>query len=161
MRFFWSLTVLLASACADLAPRGSFEAVEFELAGRIAARFRDDSFSGNLAWRHARDSDEMLLTSPLGAGVARIVREGNAVVLSTAEPREYRARSAEALTEEVLGFPLPLDGLADWVRGRPSPALESRGWKIEYQEYDAERRPTRMRLTYPGLELRLAISQWK
>ena len=41
----------------------------------------------------------------------------------------------------MLGFRLPIDGLADWVQGKPSPALESRGWKVEYQEYDAQRRP--------------------
>jgi len=47
------------------------------------------------------------------------------------------------------------------VRGKPSPAPEARGWTIEYQEYDAERRPVLMRLTYPGIELRLAVSEWK
>jgi outer membrane biogenesis lipoprotein LolB len=38
--------------------------------------------------------------------------------------------------------------------------LESRGWKIEYQEYDAQKRPTRLRLTNAGAEVRLAIHQW-
>jgi outer membrane biogenesis lipoprotein LolB len=38
--------------------------------------------------------------------------------------------------------------------------LEDRGWKVEYQEYDAQRRPTRLRLTNVGAEVRLAISQW-
>jgi outer membrane lipoprotein LolB len=107
--------------------------------------------------------------------VARIVRDGESVVLTTAEPREYSARDAEALTEEVLGFRLPLSGLADWIRGRPSDeaaakverdeqgrlrALEERGWKIEYQEYEGKL-PSRMRLTYPDIELRLAISRWE
>ena len=65
-----------------------------------------------------------------------------------------------ALLESRQDDPLDELGLADWVRGRPSPRLESRGWKVEYQDYDAERRPIRMRLTYAGIELRLAISQW-
>ena len=39
-------------------------------------------------------------------------------------------------------------------------SLEQRGWKVEYQEYAGER-PSRMRLTYQGIELRLAITQWK
>ena len=82
------------------------------------------------------------------------------LTLTTAEPREYRAADAESLTEQVLGFRLPLAGLAEWVLGRPAPELESRGWKIEYQERDAEGRPVRMRLTYPGIELRLLISRW-
>jgi len=60
------------------------------------------------------------------------------VTLTTAEPREYHAADVESLTQQVLGFRLPLGGLADWVRGRPSPDLERRGWRIEYQEYAAE-----------------------
>ena len=61
----------------------------------------------------------------------------------------------------MLGFRVPLVGLADWVQGRPSPELEERGWKIEYQERD-ERAPARpaCALTYQGIELRLAVSQW-
>ncbi len=155
------LLAAFAAACAQVEIRPPEGALEFALAGRIAARFGNDSFAGNIAWRHAKSGDELLISTPTGQGVAQIVRQGEAVLLKTAEPREYRANDAEALTERVLGFRLPLGGMADWVRGRRSPDLESRGWKIEYQEYDAERRPTRMRLTYPGIELRLAISQWK
>jgi outer membrane lipoprotein LolB len=175
MRFaLLALVLPFLGACAQLESKVPQE-LEFELTGRIAARFRDESFSGNLAWRHARDADEMLLTSPLGAGVARIVRQGDAVTLTTAEPREYKAADAEALTEEVLGFRVPLEGLAEWVRAKPSPktpartehgddgrlrSLEQAGWKIDYLEYEGKL-PSRMRLAYPGIELRLAISQWK
>lgn len=160
MRAAWLLLAALLGACAQVEIKPPAGALEFDLAGRIAARYGKESFTGNVAWRHARGGDEMLISTPMGQGVARIVRQGEAVILTTAEPREYRATDAESLTERVLGFPVPLEGLADWVRGRPSPALEGRGWKIEYQDYDEQRRPTRMRLTYQGIELRLAISQW-
>jgi outer membrane lipoprotein LolB len=154
------LLAALAAACAQVEIKPPTGALEFELAGRIAARYGKESFTGNIAWRHAKNGDELLISTPTGQGVAQIVRQGEAVLLKTAEPREYRAVDSESLTERVLGFPVPIEGLADWVRGRPSPALESRGWKVEYQDYDAERRPVRMRLTYQGIELRLAISQW-
>jgi outer membrane lipoprotein LolB len=70
---------------------------------------------------------------------------------------------------------VPLAGLADWVQGKPStdsPAsadyapdgrllsLQQQGWNVEYLEYQGSR-PSRLRLTYPGIELRLAISEWK
>jgi outer membrane lipoprotein LolB len=171
----WMLLGLLLGACAQ-APTGPPAAdTEFELAGRLGVRYGDESFSGSLAWRHARSSDEMLISTPLGQGVARIVRENDAVTLSTAEPRDYRASDAESLTEQVLGFRLPLGGLADWVRARPAPGspaeierapdgklqkLVQRGWQIEYQEYSGAL-PFRLRLSYPGIELRLVISQWK
>lgn len=174
MRSAWAAVLLIAAACAQLEPVPA-EKPEFELNARLAARYRDESFSGNVAWRHARGSDEMLISSPVGAGVARIVREGETVVLTTSEPSSYRARDAETLTEKVLGFRLPLTGLADWVRGRPSPgapyqidrspdgrvkALRQRGWDVQYLEFQDEL-PSRLRLVYPGIELRLAISEWK
>ena len=166
--------LLLVAACAQLEQQFA-EKPQFELTGRLAARYGEESFTGNIAWRHAPGADEMLITSPLGQGVARIVRSGDTVTLSTAEPREYRAADAESLTEQVLGFRLPLAGLADWVQARASPStpaktqfsqdgkllsLEQAGWTIEYQQY-ADSLPTRMRLVYPGIELRLVISQWK
>jgi outer membrane lipoprotein LolB len=169
-----SFMLLLLAACAQLQTKAPQD-TEFDLSGRLAARYGNEAFTGNIAWRHGRSADEMLITSSLGAGLARIVRDGDSVVLTTAEPREYRAHDAEALTEEVLGFRVPLAGLADWVRGRPSPAspasaayatdgrlssLKQQGWNIEYLEYEGAR-PSRLRLTYPGIELRLAISEWK
>jgi outer membrane lipoprotein LolB len=171
---FCCAALLVLAACAQLSPKAPQD-LEFDLSGRLAARYGNESFSGNLAWRHARDADELLITSPLGAGVARIVREGGAVVLTTAEPREYKAADAEALTEEVLGFRVPLAGLADWVRARPSDrgaakteygddgrlrSLEQMGWRVEYLDYEGKL-PSRLRLLYPGIELRLAISQWR
>ena len=165
--------LLLLGACAQLRTEVPQD-VQFELSGRLAVRYGSEAFSGNLAWRHAGGSDEILITSSLGAGVARLVRDGDGTVLTTAEPREYRGRDPEALTQEVLGFRLPVAGLADWVRGKASTgeakaqygddgrlrALEQSGWRIEYLEYENDL-PSRLRLTYPGIELRLAISQWR
>jgi outer membrane lipoprotein LolB len=165
--------LLVLGACAQL--QTATEPAEFSLSGRLAARSGDEAFSGSVQWRHSAASDEVLITTPLGQGVARIVREGDAVVLTTAEPKEYRAADVESLTEKALGFRLPLAGLADWVRGRPSGrvpfelrrgedgrirSLEQNGWKIEFTRYEGEL-PTRLQLHYPGVELRLAITEWK
>ena len=155
--------VLLAAflaACAQVEIKPPQGPVDFSLAGRIAARSGKEAFTGNITWRHVGSGDELLISTPTGQGVAQIVRQGDAVVLRTSEGREYRAADSESLTQRVLGFRLPIEGLAQWVQGKPSPALEGRGWKVEYQGYDAQKRPTRMRVFNEGAELRLAISQW-
>ena len=166
--------LLLLAACAAPGFLSPATDIEFELSGRIAVRYRDDAGSGNIAWRHGARSDEMLLTTPFGQGIARLARADDEFTLTTQDGREFRAADAESLTEQVLGFRLPLLGLADWVRGRaaPGPAqtrndsagrlaeLEQSGWKIEYQEY-VGMKPSRLTLKYPGLELRLAVSEWK
>jgi outer membrane lipoprotein LolB len=174
MRAAWWLVLLLAG-CAQAPLKPPSDAVDFDLVGRIAARYGAEAFTGNLSWRHAARGDDLLISTPFGQGVARIVREGDAVELTTAEGKSYRAPDAESLTERTLGFRLPLEGLADWVQGRPSPEspakvqkgddgrprlIEQRDWRVEYQEYDGAR-PARMRLTYPNVELRLAITQWR
>lgn len=174
LRVLAVVAALLCAACAELprAPDGGFE---FELTARFAARYRDEAATGILAWRHRAAHDEVLLSSPFGQGLARISREGEAVTLVAGDDKRYTAADAETLTEQVLGFRLPLKGLAYWVRARaagdaPAAAeyaqdgrllsLEQHGWRIEYSNYEGAR-PTRLKLNYPGLELRLAISEWK
>ena len=178
MRSLCTAAALLLAACATPAFLVPAAEVEFELSGRIAVKYRDDAGSGNIAWRHGARVDEMLLTTPFGQGIARLARADGEITLTTQDGREFRAMDAESLTERVLGFRLPLVGLADWVRGRaaPKPApeptreqrdaagrlteLEQSGWRIRYLEY-ADALPSRLALTFPGLELRLAISEWK
>lgn len=166
--------VVLAAGCAPAPLQPPEAGLEFQVLGRIAARYNRDGFTGNVDWRHAKSGDDMLISTPVGQGVARIVREGEAVQLTTANGRQYRAPDAEALTEQALGFRLPLEGLAEWVRAQPaSPAakvqrsadgkvasIDERGWHIQYLDYENDR-PKLMELNYPGVRLRFAISEWK
>lgn len=173
------------AGCAQLPEERAGEAVEFEIAGRIGVRYSDEASSGQLTWRHGPDKDHLLISSPLGQGVAQIERDGQTVTLKTAEGRELQAQDAETLTEQALGFRVPLAGLADWIRGRParrSPALQERrdaegrlvlleqdGWRIEYlgyQDVAAGALPVRLRLSYPAagpvrIELLLAVNEWR
>ena len=157
-RALWLLFLLWGCAQVELRPPAS---AQFDLLGRIAARAGNEGFTGNVNWRHAANGDEMLITTPLGQGVARIVRQGDAVQLTTAEGKEFRAADSEELTERVLGFRLPIEGLADWVQGNPAPALEQRGWKVEYLSRDEQNRPRLMRMTYQGVEVRFAVTEWR
>ena len=160
-------------ACASLPAGGPPLAGGFELSGRVAVRHGKDAASGKIFWRHSDDSDELLITSALGQGVARISREGDRFRLVTGNNREYRAADAESLTEQALGWRLPLAGLADWVQARASPGrpaqvdggvgqgmeLRQDGWRIAYEELRGGR-PHRMRLTREDLEIRLIVDRW-
>ena len=163
----------LLGACATLpqprvAPPGGFE-----LSGRVAVRHARESGTARIFWRHSDLADELLITSPTGQGIARINREGDRFHLVTGDRREYRAGDAESLTEQALGWRLPLSGLSDWVRARASPGrpaevlggpgegLEIRqdGWRVAYEEF-REGRPTRMRLSREDVDIRLIVDQW-
>ena len=160
-------------ACASLPEAGRPLPGGFELSGRVAVRHGKDPASGKIFWRHSDDSDELLITSPIGQGIARISRERDRFRLVTGDKQEYHAADAESLTEQALGWPLPLAGLADWVQARASPGrpaemsgdadqgmeLRQDGWRIVYEEFQRGR-PHRMRLTREDLEIRLIVDRW-
>jgi outer membrane lipoprotein LolB len=165
------------SGCAQvplIAPQ-SLEPGGFELSGRLAVRHGEEAATGHLQWRHGDARDDLLITNALGQGVVRISRSGNEASLQTSDARTYRAADAEALTEQVLGWRLPIAGLPQWVRARALPdrpselrpdadqrvlELHQDGWRIAYLEYKGER-PTRLQLSRADLEIRLVIDSWQ
>src|SRR6195256_2067779 len=160
-------------ACASLPEAGPPLPGGFELSGRVAVRHGKDAASGKIFWRHSDDSDELLITSPIGQGIARINRNGDQFRLVTGDRKEYRADNAEDLTEQALGWRLPLAGLSDWVQARASPGrpaemrggvdkgleLRQDGWRVAYEEF-REGKPFRMRLTREDLQIILVVDQW-
>jgi outer membrane lipoprotein LolB len=164
---------VVLGACATLPEPGIAPPGGFELSARVAVRHTKDSGSARIFWRHSEGADDMVITSPVGQGIARISREGDRFRLVTADKREYRAADAESLTDEALGWRLPLSGLPDWVQARASPGrpaevngsasegLEIRqdGWRVTYDEF-RDGRPFRMRLSREDVEIRLVVDQW-
>jgi outer membrane lipoprotein LolB len=184
----FAITIALLSGCAGVptAPRiGSISATAFaatprwdafSLAGRIAAHQGENTFAGNIRWRHTSQSDEIDLASPLGQTVARLVRSADGIHLAAGDGRETTAPDWESLTERELGWPLPVSGLAHWVQAAAAPAashelttddlgrpreLRQQGWTIVYLAYDEQDRPTRLHLSHRDLDLRLAVDSWQ
>jgi outer membrane lipoprotein LolB len=136
-------------------------------------RHAKESGSARIFWRHSGDADEMILTSPIGQGIARITREGERYRLVTGDNREFDASDAESLTEQALGWRLPLSGLSDWVQGRAvtdggpdssgavgeGKELRQEGWTVAYEEY-RDGKPFRMKLSRDDIEIRLIVDQW-
>ena len=143
------------------------------MSGRVAVRHGKDAASGRIFWRHSNNADELLITSSLGQGIARINRERDRFRLVTGDRKEYRADNAEDLTEQALGWRLPLAGLSDWVQARASPGrpaevrgevnrdleLSQDGWHVAYEEFRGGK-PFRMRLKREDLEIVLVVDQW-
>ena len=94
--------VAVLGACASLPEAGRPLPGGFELSGRVAVRYGKDAASGRVFWRHSSDADELLITSPLGQGIARLNRNGDQFRLVTGDRKEYRADNAEDLTEQAL-----------------------------------------------------------
>lgn len=176
------LACALLAGCAAPLPRPdtvllSREALDaFVLEGRFSLRQEERNHSGRLSWKHSAEHDEVLLASPFGQGIAEILVDADVATLTTSDGKVYSAADVPTLTEQVLGYRLPLALLTDWVRGRNADA--------EIIERDAYGRPLRLRhddwrvdygydnddpLAPPGrlfaerlgaFELRLRIDEW-
>jgi outer membrane lipoprotein LolB len=178
------LAVLLA-ACATPRPavqtlpsQGLSLDMPWSLQGRIAIKAGENSQSGQLQWRHRKGREELLLLSPLGQGVARLVSDAEGVLLEVPNKPPRRAPDAENLTLEALGVALPLSGLRYWIGARPDPArpfeqsvdthggitqIRQDGWVIDYLQYmrDVSARPRKLTIARNGLEIRLVIDTWE
>jgi outer membrane lipoprotein LolB len=178
---FW--VCLLFAGCASIAehpaPVGpaAFVGDAFYLSGRVSVKFGAQAASGKITWQHDVASDDLMFSTPLGQGVARIVWRDGVASLTTSDQKMYQAGDVETLTEQVLGWRLPLAGMPDWVRGRAAagtPAqgqmddahrlsqLQQSGWQVEFLEYGSGNGPpSRLRLSRENVELRLVIDEWR
>lgn len=151
---------------------------QFSLRGRIGVQTNSKGFSGSLQWQHNSTDDNIILYSPLGSQVASISKTPDQVTLIDASGKSYSAVDAETLTQETLGWKLPLAGLADWSIGRPTSSpvqnsvwneqglltnLDQDGWKIEYSNYEQQGSymlPGKIYLKSDKLNLKLLVEKW-
>ncbi|MDP3087031.1 MAG: lipoprotein insertase outer membrane protein LolB [Methylotenera sp.] len=151
---------------------------QFKLKGRIGVQSNGEGFSGSLNWQHNNLNDDISLYSPFGGQVASIKKTAGKVTLEDEKGNSVSASDAETLTQTVLGWKLPLAGLADWVLGRPAngevqsltlneygylTSLKQDEWDIEYQNYSNQNGhflPNKILLKSKKVNLKLLIEQW-
>jgi outer membrane lipoprotein LolB len=146
-----------APTSTELSSAGALQ--RFTLEGRVSVRAEDRQYSGGLTWERRLPVERLLLTTPMGQGVAEILREADRLVLIDAEGRRQEAADADALARQALGAPIPLSGLVYWLSAKPRPGsahratldaegrvrqLEQDGWRIEYDRYRADGVPGRL-----------------
>lgn len=150
----------------------------FAFNGRVAIKHDGARSSAGLRWVHSPNEDEVLLLAPLGQTVARIHRDTQGVMLDESGKHHF-AQNAEALTQQVLGWELPLSGLRYWVTGLPNSGSEADiqrdangqvsvlrqdGWEINYSRYTgdtADSLPLRFVLRREKLEIMVLIDEWE
>ncbi len=110
------LLCLLLAGCATSPPSAQrppvAEISAFAFTGRIAVRQGETRHYVNIDWRHTADSDEILLNTPLGQGLAELTRNATGAHLILADQRHFTAQDWSTLSAEVFGFRLPLEASA-------------------------------------------------
>lgn len=174
---------VLLQACASFTPLAN---PEREYAGRFAVTIelgdKRDNSSGRFKLAVDRAITVLDLDTPLGSTLARVQLDPRGAHLFTPGDGDRRAVSgpnAEALTYEVLGWPVPVNGFRDWIDGRPASerpstptdsgaAFRQDGWTITVQErFDQGRGAPRLLLferpeeagRIPSITLRLVLDE--
>ena len=168
---------LLLGACAtrDVPFQPAVQAVAdqpFTAAGRLSVNVDGKGHVANFDWQHAPERDTLSVTTPVGSTVARLTRDAAGVTLE-ADGKRRTATDVEALTEETLGWRLPLSNLVWWIRGQTAPGLaverlpdgsvRQEGWTIRFVS-DAEAPgpyPRRGELSRDRLSMRLVVHAWQ
>ena len=178
------LSTLAACATTPAVPRSTVAVAPYrdklELAGRIAINYsRDDkkeSLNGKFTWQQTASATDVTLISPTGQTVALIKVTPSEATLQESDKPPRSAPNLDRLTQQTLGWTLPVSGLRDWLQGYAtdregkrfvaSPANDNvitrDGWKLEYMSWqqplpgegkDAPPRPKRIDVT------RIALGQ--
>ena len=176
-----SLFVML-SGCAltDVFHRSDSRVVdeEFEVSGRMAIKLGDEGSSVKINWTHRRDVDAVDIYSPVGSVVAVILVSPRTGAVIETKDDLFEAPTAEELTEKVLGWHFPLEGMKYWVRGDVNPNtmltksnardpidrltyFEQDGWTIAYEKFMEDTKlPKIISLGYDDLKIRFVIDKW-
>lgn len=193
MRLALAASGLALTACATLPPPdapGAATAAErsyqqrLSLGGRISVRYQgrqtEESLHGSYAWDQSPERTRVTLISPLGQTVA-VVEAGPAGATLTQAGQPLRvAADVDTLTAEVLGWPLPVAGMRDWLQGYATDAegrrvvasprndqiLTRDGWRIHYPAWTDEGRPRRVDLARSTrqageVSIRIVIDTWQ
>ncbi len=144
--------------------------------GRIGIRWPEDSQSANLDWEQELDHYRIRVSGPLGQGGFRITGSEQDVSLQQAgDDQIHRARTPEALMQQLLGWHLPLTQAQYWIRGIPAPSsavlpldndgqgFVQSGWRIEYPRLTRAAGmvlPEKLRLSRDDLRITVIINTW-
>lgn len=92
-----------------------------DMSGRLSVRYQqqgsEHALHGSFEWQQARQVTRVTLRSPLGQIVAVIEVSPQGATLTKAGEVTHSAADVDALTAQVLGWPLPVAHLQDWLQG--------------------------------------------
>ena len=149
------LCVLLAACATPARIDSASTGPVFERTGRFAlsvehAGGKRDAVQGGFAWRDTAKELRLDLANPLGNTLARVQVVPTRATLIRSDGSREEAHNPDALVELVLGSPIPVAGLRDWLRGQTGSAplnlekdeaghptsFSQQGWRVRLSRYD-------------------------
>lgn len=146
---------VLAAGCMAPQPRAD-RGLDTRWSGRFTAGWTDastpsggDRATGRFELAAGADQTTLEVLSPLGQTLLRAQAAPQGAWLETGDGRRQHAGTPEALTEQVLGWRIPILRLPVWLADdRPDQAVEG-DWEVRIETRDASR-PRRLSLRWPA-----------
>ena len=147
----------------------------FSLNGRISVRVNDKFDSGQIRWSRSVDEERIGLYSPLGSQVAELLIDKRTNIVTLRQGTETTtAASVSELTQSMLGAPLDLDRLNEWVQGvglienQATDVTLANGekWRVTAERFNVAgadgnyRFASRVTATRGDMVVRLVIDEW-
>ena len=172
--------VTLLSACVVLEPRGGSAGIsdagtaivlgpaldDFFVSGRLSLRQGDRRDFLKFDWQHGPAHDTVLLLTPLGQGVAELIRDDSGARLLRPGELPVVASDIAMLMSQLLGTAMPLDELGHWLSGRRGVSGSVAGWHVAVTQTMAHPSspqgslPRRLEATRDDVSLTLIVDEW-
>ena len=130
----------------------------WDIRGRISVRTETGGENAAILWERHGERHRIELYGPFGGGRIVLEQDSSGAVMRDNRKRTFNAASAQELLHRRVGWRVPFDSLAFWLKGLPAPggheglilddegkalAFRQRGWRIDILDYQ-ERRDVRL-----------------
>ena len=142
----------------------------FEANGRIGIKMQQTGHNASFDWTRQNQVETLDINTPLGNTVGQLCRDKTGVIATDYKGRQYTADTPEALSRQLLGYPLPLQHLSvwangEWVKGIPhrfgtEGQLQQLGWLIR-REANEDGSARILQLENGQLTLRMVFTQYQ
>lgn len=109
-----------ATANLSTAPVGAYRDT-IDLNGSIAVNYQTNGeqhpVNGKFSWAQRPGRVDVSVFDPFGQTVAEITVTPDTATLTQPKREPRTARDIDTLTQQTLGWPLPVAGLRDWLQG--------------------------------------------
>lgn len=128
-----------------------------DLTGKLSVNYmkdgRQESLTGNFNWEQRPGRVDVSLATPFGQTIATIAVTPEAATLIQADRVPRTAADIDSLTQQTLGWTLPVSGLRDWMQGYAVDAQGQRfaaspvnnsvvtkdGWRLRFVSWQDEK----------------------
>ncbi|MEM9601971.1 MAG: lipoprotein insertase outer membrane protein LolB [Pseudomonadota bacterium] len=145
--------------------------------GRVKVEGNERPTTAEIQWTKRGDQSRITLSGPGGYRASTLEVSPGKVVLRRAEGDVIRADDPDQLIERLVGWPMPLSLMNDWVLGLPGPAnvlardSQAHLERTQYREWDGQlsgyrsvddlSMPHRIRVTDGHLRVAISVRQWE